>query len=66
MPAALVLLRWLQRVDFSRVEASHPAEKQALAEVLTALEVSVAEGTEQELEEARSKLLQDAGDWVRE
>jgi hypothetical protein len=64
--AALVLLRWLQTGGAERPESAGPAERQGLADLLTALEMTVAKGTEDELREARSELLKSAGDWTRD
>jgi hypothetical protein len=64
VPAALVLLNWLQREELEKLPLDHPSERQALADLLFALESAVAEPTEDELLRARSTLLRSAGPWV--
>jgi hypothetical protein len=45
---AVVLFDWLMTVDLNEVPIRHPAEKQALADLLTQLEVSDVTGVDQE------------------
>jgi hypothetical protein len=64
--AATVLTHWLTVVPENVVPVTHPAERQALADLLTALEGSVAPPNEASLEAARELLLQRHGPWVHE
>ncbi|MEV0158279.1 hypothetical protein AB0H57_31985 [Micromonospora sp. NPDC050686] len=59
---ALVLFDWLQDVDLNAVPISHPAQKQALMDLLTRLEeTDVAEATHEEIDAAKAEVSQDMG-----
>lgn len=66
---AIVLFDWLHRVDLNTVEVDHPAEKQALADLLTRLELETdipygSSGTgltQGEIDVARSEVARDMG-----
>lgn len=59
---AVVLFDWLMSVDLNTVPITHPAEKQALMDLLTRLEQSdVAGVTQAEIDEARSEVARDMG-----
>lgn len=60
---AVVLFDWLMSVDFGRVPVTHKAEKQALADLLTALEtqVPVAGVTQAQIDRARFEVSKDMG-----
>jgi hypothetical protein len=62
--AASVLRRWLEMVPIEAVPVTHVADRQALSDLLAALEWSVPEPTQESVEVARKELLKDAGDWV--
>ncbi len=64
--AATVLVHWLTVVPDKVIPVTHPAERQALADLLTALEGSVVPPTDAGLEAARELLLQSHGPWVHE
>ncbi len=64
LPAAQVLLHWLTVVPSEVIPVTHPAERQALADLLSALEWAAAPAAEVELENARDQLLADAGAWT--
>lgn len=59
---AVVLFDWLMSVDLNAVPINHPAEKQALADLLTRLEetdiTGVAEG---EIDDAREQVARHMG-----
>ncbi len=67
--AAIALFDWLKRTDLNTVEIEHPAEKQALTDLLTRLEVStdVPYGesgtglTQHEIDVARAEVAKDMG-----
>ena len=61
---AIVLFDWLTSVDFARIPARHQACKQALADLLTALEtqVPVAGLTRAQIERAQHEISKDM-DW---
>lgn len=63
-PAALALTHWLSTVPVARIPVTDPSERQALADLLTRLEVVVGEVPVPELAAARTALLEAAGDWV--
>ncbi|SIN36724.1 hypothetical protein [Micromonospora cremea] len=59
---ALVLFDWLQEVDLNAVPISHPAQKQALMDLLTRLEeTDAAEATHEEIDAAKAEVSQDMG-----
>lgn len=66
---AIVLFDWLMRTDLDTVPIEYPAEKQALADLLTRLEgysdvpygESGAGLTQREIEEARADVARDMG-----
>lgn len=66
---AVVLFDWLSRVDLNAVPIEHPAEKQALMDLLSRLEgyTDVPYGgsgkglTPEEIDEARSQVAKDMG-----
>ena len=59
---AVVLFDWLMTVDLNEVPISHPAEKQALADLLLQLEVSDVTGVDQaEIDAARMEVARDMG-----
>ncbi|WP_426004558.1 hypothetical protein ACPFL9_19120 [Paenarthrobacter sp. NyZ202] len=55
---AVVLFDWLMNVDLDAVPTFHPAEKQALADLLTCIETdtSVPEVTQAEIDAARESI----------
>ncbi|MCO1594141.1 hypothetical protein M8C17_03105 [Micromonospora sp. RHAY321] len=59
---ALVLFDWLQEVDLNAVPISHPAQKQALMDLLTRLEeTAAADATHEEIAAAKAEVSQDMG-----
>jgi hypothetical protein len=59
---AVVLFDWLMTVDLNTVPISHPAEKQALADLLTQLEQTEITGvTQEEIDAARAEVSRDMG-----
>ena len=66
---AIVLFDWLMRTDLNSVPIEHPAEKQALADLATALELQTdalygASGagiTQDEVDAARAEVAKDMG-----
>jgi hypothetical protein len=58
---AIVLLDWLEWVDFNAIPTRHRAEKQALMDLLNQLEQSIDEPTEQAVAEARDAVAEDMG-----
>lgn len=59
---AIVLSDWLMSTDLNTVPISHPAQKQALADLLTRLEVSIDTSvTRQQIEIAQSEVARDMG-----
>ena len=61
-PDAIVLFDWLMSVDLNTVPISHPAEKQALADLLTRLEETDITGvTQEEIDSARQEVARDMG-----
>ena len=66
---AIVIFDWLKRTDLNTVEIEHPAEKQALTDLLTQLETSTdvpygASGTgltQGEIDAARAEVAKDMG-----
>jgi hypothetical protein len=59
---AIVLFDWLKRTDLNAVPIEHPAEKQALQDLLSRLEMSdVIAVTQEEIDEARSEVAKDMG-----
>jgi hypothetical protein len=62
MADAIVLFDWLMTVDLNAVPITHPAEKQALEDLLDQLEqTEVAGVTQQQIDEARERLSRDMG-----
>jgi hypothetical protein len=60
---AVVLFDWLMHTDLDKVPIAHPAEKQALADLLTRLEVQtdVPSVTQAEIDAAREAVSKDMG-----
>jgi hypothetical protein len=66
---AIVLYHWLNRLDFDSLPIEHPAEKQALIDLLTRLEVDTdveygASGsglTQEEIDVSRAEVSKDMG-----
>jgi hypothetical protein len=60
---AVVLFDWLMTVDLNAVPISHPAEKQALADLLSRLEqgTDVNPVTQDEIDAARQEVARDMG-----
>ena len=59
---AVVLFDWLMTVDLNTVPITHPAEKQALADLLTQLEQTEITGvTQEEIDAARAEVARDMG-----
>ena len=60
---AVVLFDWLMSVDLSAVTITHPAEKQALADLLTRLEheTDVSGVTQEQIDAAREEVARDMG-----
>jgi hypothetical protein len=59
---AVVLFDWLVSVDLNAVPINHPAEKQALADLLTRLEETDLAGvTQQQIDLARLEVARDMG-----
>lgn len=60
---AVVLFDWLMSVDLDTVPISHPAQKQALMDLLTAFETDtdVIEATQVEIDEAQLAVARDMG-----
>ncbi len=60
---AVVLYDWLMSVDLGSVPVTHPAERQALMDLLTRLEeADVTDVTQQEIDEAREAVAPES-DW---
>jgi len=62
--AGIALIHWLNSVPPKAIPVTDPSERQALADLLTQLELSVGEPAEEILLAARKLLLGAAGDWV--
>lgn len=62
--AATALLGWLESTPLNSIPVSASSDRQALADLLTALEQSAPEATADNLEEARAVLIRRAGPWV--
>jgi hypothetical protein len=59
---AIVLFDWLMHTDLNTVPIEHPAEKQALTDLLSRLETSdVTSVTQEEIDAARSEVAKDMG-----
>jgi hypothetical protein len=60
---AIVLFDWLKTVDLNDVPVAHPAEKQALADLLTRLEheTDIPGVTHAEIDGAREEVARDMG-----
>jgi hypothetical protein len=59
---AVVLFNWLMTVDLDSVPITHPAEKQALMDLLTRLEESDAANVDQaEIDDSRAAVARDMG-----
>ena len=61
---AMVLFDWLMTVDFDRIPVEHKADRQALADLLAALETQtpVAGITQAQIDQARDEVAKDM-DW---
>ena len=60
---AIVLFDWLMSVDLDAVPTTHPAEKQALADLLTRLEheTDIPGATPEQIDRAREQVARDMG-----
>lgn len=59
---AIVLFDWLMSTDLDTVPISHPAEKQALADLLNQLEQTTVAGvTQQQIDVAQAEVARDMG-----
>lgn len=60
---AVVLFDWLMTTDLNSVPVSHPAQKQALADLLTRLEqeTDILPVTHEEILDAQARVAQDMG-----
>ncbi|GAA1479214.1 hypothetical protein GCM10009623_36600 [Nocardioides aestuarii] len=60
---AVVLLHWLMTVDLDAVPTQHPAEKQALVDLLTRLEheTDIPGVTQEQIDAAREEVSRDMG-----
>ena len=59
---AIVLFDWLMTVDLNSVPVTHPAEKQALADLLSRLEqTTVASVDQAEIDRSRAEIARDMG-----
>ena len=59
---AIVLFDWLMSVEFEDIPITHRAQKQALMDLLTALEVTEAAGaTREEISAAQERVARDMG-----
>jgi len=60
---AVVLFDWLMSTDLNSVPSTHPAQKQALADLLTALEraTDVPHATHEEIDLAQAEVARDMG-----
>jgi hypothetical protein len=60
---AIVLFDWLMSVDLNAVPVSHPAEKQALADLLTRLEheTDIPGVTQEQIDSAREEVARAMG-----
>lgn len=60
---AMVLFDWLHTVDLDAVPITHPAEKQALMDLLAGLEqeTNMPGVTQQDIDNARAEVFQDSG-----
>ncbi|WP_103533738.1 hypothetical protein [Streptomyces sp. SM11] len=59
---AVVLFDWLMSTDLNTVPVTHPAQKQALADLLARLEeVDVAESTQEEISAAQEEVARNMG-----
>lgn len=59
---AIVLFDWLMSTDLNTVPVTHPAQKQALADLLTRLEVSVDTSvTQEQIDAAKAEVARDMG-----
>ena len=59
---AVVLFDWLMTVDLNTVPITHPAEKQALADLLSRLEeTDVRDSTQEDIDHARAEVARDMG-----
>ena len=59
---AIVLFDWLMTVDLNAVPITHPAEKQALMDLLSQLEqTDITDVTPDQIDEARADVARDMG-----
>ncbi len=60
---AIVLFDWLMSVDLNTIPTNHPAEKQALMDLLTRLETDtdVPGVTQEQIDSARTEVAHDMG-----
>jgi len=64
--AAAVLTHWLTTVPDNVIPVTHPADRQALADLLFALEEASVPPTADTLELARKQLLVHGGQWTHD
>lgn len=62
--AAVALSHWLSAVPVEDLPVTDPSERQALADLLTQLELTVGDVDGGQVAEAQRVLLKDAGEWV--
>ena len=60
-PDAIVLFDWLQQMDEARLPVRHPAEVQALRDLLMRLEVTIAWPSAGDIDQAREAVAKDMG-----
>ncbi|MFE9123640.1 hypothetical protein [Streptomyces sp. NPDC007172] len=58
---AIVLFDWLMSTDLNTVPITHPAQKQALADLLARLEEDIAESTGEEITAAQAEVAKNMG-----
>ncbi|KOU41458.1 hypothetical protein ADK55_28635 [Streptomyces sp. WM4235] len=58
---AIVLFDWLMSTDLSTVPITHPAQKQALADLLARLEEGIIESTDEEIAAAQAEVAKNMG-----
>ncbi|MER6523358.1 hypothetical protein ACFWHQ_38275 [Streptomyces sp. NPDC060334] len=58
---AIVLFDWLMSTDLNTVPITHPAQKQALADLLARLEEGIIESTDEEIAAAQAEVAKNMG-----
>ncbi|MFD4922964.1 hypothetical protein ACFWNE_16875 [Streptomyces goshikiensis] len=58
---AIVLSDWLMSTDLNTVPITHPAQKQALADLLARLEEGIIESTDEEIAAAQAEVAKNMG-----